>query len=282
MKTSSQTPDPYAEFAAIYDKWQALHPQPFSLAMTLRMYQALEEFGVPEDSLLDIACGSGTLAHWWADRHPSWRIVGVDPSESMIEKAESRSGEAISPKRALVERSGPDPRFVHARPARLDLDEHFGMATCFFDSLNHITTREELLSTLRGIRRHLVENGLFMFDLIDEDSFEETFSSPWIIQSDSLFVGTESEFFERRGAEYGRVIFTSFEKTEASEAESDKGSSSWRRRQFTILERCWRREEFDVLLEEAGLENIHVQLIDLEDQPDVFVPRRLYVCRPAP
>lgn len=273
MKSSSQTPDPYAEFAAIYDKWQALHPQPFSLAMTLRMYQALEEFGVPEDSLLDVACGSGTLAHWWADRHPNWQILGVDPSEAMIEKAEARSSEAISPKRALQDRPGPRPRFVHARPSRLDLEESFGMATCFFDSLNHITTREELLSTLRGVRRHLVEDGLFMFDLIDEDSFEETFSSPWIIQSDDLFVGTESEFFERRGIEYGRVIFTSFERAE--------DSASWQRRQFTILERCWRREEFDLLLEEAGLENIHVQLIDLEDQPDVFVPRRLYVCRPA-
>lgn len=152
------------------------------------------------------------------------------------------------------------------------LDRSFGMATCFFDSLNHVVRRSEITQVLARIRQSLLPDGLFLFDLIDEDSFAEIFSSPWIVQGEGLFVGTESELLTRRGSDYGRVRFTFFE---------DSGSNGWIRREAEILERCWRREEFDPLLEEAGLEIIHVQLIDPEEQAEVFVPRRLYVCRPS-
>jgi SAM-dependent methyltransferase len=293
------TLDPYGEFAAVYDRWQWLHSSPFSAAMIVRMRQAVTEWGVPEKSLLDLACGTGTLAWWWHRENPEWSITGVDRSAAMIERARARGAADPTPSsprhRKLRGNDGPGaptgaarrsrtqttglprgrgvalPEFVVQDMRAIEPGRKFGMATCFFDSLNHVTRRSDLSRTLERTRRALLPGGLFLFDLIDEDSFAEIFSSPWIVQGDGLFVGTESELVSRRGAEYGRVRFTFFE---------DSGKAGWIRREAEILERCWHREEFDPIVADAGLEIIHVQLIDPEDQAEVFVPRRLYVCRP--
>ena len=58
-----------------------------------------------------------------------------------------------------------------------------------------------------------------------------------------------------------------------------RDGEGWQRHDLDIHERCWGRAEFDPLVRAAGLEILHVQLIDPEEQPEVFVPRRLYVCR---
>ncbi|MEZ4647189.1 MAG: methyltransferase domain-containing protein [Candidatus Eisenbacteria bacterium] len=326
--------DPYSEFAAVYDRWQWLHTAPFSTAMIVRMEQALSEWGVPERSLLDLACGTGTLARWWSEEHPDWSVLGVDRSPAMVERARSgaghrpragvgrpgherpsgapssgtRSGSLRSGARSGGPRSGTRsqsidrssstpsaPDFEVQDIGRLSLDRRFGMATCFFDSLNHITRRQELSRLLASARKALHPKGLFLFDLIDEDSFEEIFSSPWVVQDDDLYVGSETQHFFRGGAEYGRVRYTFFDRSPAA-GPTGSGSPSrssgspgpaapehaprWHRYDAEILERCWRREEFDPMVADAGLEIIHVQLIDPEEQEEVFVPRRLYVCSP--
>ena len=310
--------DPYSEFASVYDRWQWLHAAPFSTAMILRMEQALEEWGVPERSLLDLACGTGTLARWWSEEHPDWMIRGVDRSAEMIERARSgdghrpfrgpggetahavpatrgeRAGKArTKPKTTKAPKTTPrdatDPVFEVQDITRLSTETRFGMVTCFFDSMNHITRRQDLSRLLVGARKSLLPNGLFLFDLIDEDNFEEIFSSPWIVQDDDLYVGSETQHFFRGDAEYGRVRYTFFGR-EPRERQPGRtgasrsgvgGGSHWARRDAEILERCWRREEFDPMVEDAGLEVIHVQLIDPEEQAEVFVPRRLYVCAPT-
>ncbi len=310
-KTPSSETDPYDSFASVYDRWQDLYTRPFSLAMTIRIQQAWEEFGVPEQSLLDFACGTGTLAWWWSEHNPAWEVVGVDRSAPMIERAlrkadgevseggqdvgstagaggtedagdvgKDSAGRNLHPRRVHASLPPSSPSFHVGDISRLSLSDlrhgsGFGMVTCFFDSLNHITKTKELEGALRSARRCLLPGGLFVFDLIDVECFPEIFGSPWIVQNDHLYVGCESEYLERRGASYGRVHFTFFERS-GEKAES----SSWKRSETEILERAWPREVFDPMVDAAGLEIIHVQLIDPEEQPDVFVPRRLYVCRP--
>src|SRR5690554_3454039 len=122
--------------------------------MVLRMKQALAEWPIPERSLLDLACGTGTLAHWWARHHPRWEVWGVDRSAAMIERARASSSKASRP-----------PTFVVQDLTELDLDRRFGFASCFFDSLNHVTRAHDLSRILKGVYRSLLPGGLFIFDL---------------------------------------------------------------------------------------------------------------------
>jgi SAM-dependent methyltransferase len=254
----SRPRDPYIDFAPFYDRWQSLYAKPFSLGMVVRMKQALAEWPVPERSLLDLACGTGTLAHWWARRHSSWEVWGVDRSAAMIDRAREAAGDL---------RRGPT--FQVQDISDLALGRRFGMASCFFDSLNHITRAQDLARVLKGVHRSLLPGGLFIFDLLDEDSFEEIFSTPSVVHDRNLFVGVECACQARRGSLHGMARFHFFA----------RDGEIWRRHDLDIHERCWTRGEFDPMVRAAGLEILHVQLIDPEEQPEVFVPRRLYVCR---
>lgn len=161
------------------------------------------------------------------------------------------------------------PTFLAQNLTALRLDRTFGLATCFFDSLNHITRTRDLGKTFESAHRVLEPEGLFIFDILDEDSFADTFSVPSITQDDDFFVGMETLCEKRRGIQFGLARFTFFVRS----------GKDWQRTELEIVERCWHREEIDPMLVSAGFEILHVQLIDPEDQPDVFVPRRLYVCR---
>lgn len=273
--------DPYVEFAPVYDRWQSLFSKPFSVAMVLRVQQALREWDIPERSLIDLACGTGSLAWHWKHRFPAWTVWGVDGSASMIERArvagpddskKSRAKQATTARRlrgSTTAETERHPTFLAQNLTSLRLDRTFGLATCFFDSLNHITRVGDLAKVFVSAHSVLKDGGLFIFDILDEDSFVDTFSMPSITQDDDLFVGMETLCEKRRGTQFGLARFTFFVRS----------GKDWRRTELEIVERCWHREEIDPLLIRAGFEIIHVQLIDPEDQPDVFVPRRLYVCR---
>ncbi|MCA9729883.1 MAG: class I SAM-dependent methyltransferase [Candidatus Eisenbacteria bacterium] len=255
--------DPYVQFAPFYDRWQSLYAKPFSLGMTLRMRQAIAEWPPPERSLLDLACGTGTLAHWWARRHSRWEVWGVDRSAAMIERARQST--------AKGGRLHRPPTFLVQDLTQLRLERRFGMVTCFFDSLNHVTRTQDLARILRGAYRALLPGGIFVFDLLDEDSFEEVFSTPSVVHDRNLFVAVETGCEVRRGSLHGLARFHFF----------NRDGERWDRHDWDIHERCWTRAEFDPMIRAAGLEIVHVQLIDPEEQPEVFVPRRLYVVRRA-
>ena len=57
------------------------------------------EWFAPGTSLLDIGCGSGELAAWLAER--GFNVLGVDFSESAIEKARASAGRAQKPNQLL-------------------------------------------------------------------------------------------------------------------------------------------------------------------------------------
>lgn len=49
----------------------------------------------------------------------------------------------------------------------------FDLITCWFDSLNHMTTDRDLLACFRRVRRHLAADGAFLFDVNTPGAFRE-------------------------------------------------------------------------------------------------------------
>lgn len=112
------------------------------------------------DTLLDVCCGTGTLAELLAES--GYQVSGFDLSEQMI--AEAR-------RKAIVKNL---PIEYHVADATtLNLPQRFEGAYSFFDSLNYITTLEGLRAAIHQVAKHILPGGNFIFDLNTPYAFEQ-------------------------------------------------------------------------------------------------------------
>ena len=117
--------------------------------------------GLAPKSVLDLACGTGTVSRLLAGRGLS--VTGVDLSAGMLAVARARSEAAHL---AIP--------FYEQDAAELELGEaRFEAAICLFDSLNYILEAERVQSALGRVAAHLAPGGAFIFDVNTEYALAE-------------------------------------------------------------------------------------------------------------
>jgi len=114
--------------------------------------------------VLDIACGMGTLALALARRGHT--VHGMDHSEAMIERARVCSVGVSGVSFSVGDMRGPLPDGI---PGEGDAtggrpDHRYDAVTCTFDSINYLTSPDDVLSMMRAVGKVLSEGGLFVFD----------------------------------------------------------------------------------------------------------------------
>jgi len=137
----------YRKLAHYYDMlgWAT-----FSNAAYKKLTEFIEANNLCVGSILDLACGTGTLAYKLA--HDGYEVWGIDLSLDMIRVAKAKQGKAKV-------------TFRRADMHNARLGRRFDLVTCFFDSLNHCTTPEELQASFETAHRHLNSGGYFLFDM---------------------------------------------------------------------------------------------------------------------
>ncbi len=120
-----------------------------------------KKHGQTPKTVLDLACGTGTVSRYLAGR--GYAPTGVDLSAGMLEVARQRAAEEQLPI-----------PFIQQDAADLDLgDARFDAAICFFDSLNYILEPERLCSAFARVCAHLAPGGSFFFDINTEYALAE-------------------------------------------------------------------------------------------------------------
>ena len=120
-----------------------------------------KKHGQAPRTVLDLACGTGTVSRQLAER--GYLSTGVDLSAGMLEIARKRAAEAHL--------SIP---FIQQDAAELNLgDARFDAAICFFDSLNYLLQPERLQSALARVCAQLQPGGSFLFDVNTEYALAE-------------------------------------------------------------------------------------------------------------
>ncbi|MDE6585024.1 MAG: class I SAM-dependent methyltransferase, partial [Anaeroplasmataceae bacterium] len=114
----------------------------------------------PSSSILDLACGSGTLAILL--KLKNYSVEGLDLSESIIEiaKEKAKMNHLHIP-------------FHVGDMTNFNLEKTYDMITCFFDSVNFLKNKEEVQNLLSSVYKHLNPDGLFIFDLFSKTLLEE-------------------------------------------------------------------------------------------------------------
>ncbi|MDE7384550.1 MAG: class I SAM-dependent methyltransferase [Anaeroplasmataceae bacterium] len=114
----------------------------------------------PTSFILDLACGSGTLAILLKLNHYS--VEGLDLSESIIEiaKEKAKMNHLHIP-------------FYVGDMTNFTLDRTYDVITCFFDSVNFLKTKDDIQNLLSSVNKHLNPNGIFIFDIFSKALLEE-------------------------------------------------------------------------------------------------------------
>lgn len=242
----------YQDYAAVYDASGQIG---FSLRMIGYLERLLARHPVAGRSLLELACGTGTVAIALAQA--GWKVIGVDGSSAMLEEARAKPG-------------GDHPAITwqlqDMRALRLPQRVHW--ATCLYDSLNYMLTGEDLWQVFRRVYEALHPGGLFCFDMNtayalatfwdDETYFTDTGDLATIMQS-------EYDAEHQRA----KVTVTCFQRV----------GELYRKIVETHTEQAYPEEQIATLLRDAGFAVEGRYVCFTFDLPDEATPRIMWAAR---
>jgi len=192
----------YEKYAEIYDSSGQIG---FSLRMIPYLQELLDRHPIEKGRMLDLACGTGTVALSFASN--GWEVWGVDASSEMLAQAERKSRE-----------SGLTLKLTCQDMRQFTIPATVQLVTCLYDSMNYILTLSGLQDVLKRVTDHLAPGGLFFFDMNTAWALEHIWDHrTFLIEDDDLSLIMASEYdkeqllgrisvtgFVRRGALYER------------------------------------------------------------------------------
>lgn len=138
-----------AEFAAIFgERWDLWCRQIWPM---LQMHLPAERNG---RSWLDLCCGSGGLLKLAVG--DGFQVTGIDRSRHQL---------------ANAARKLPKARLVEADARAFTTDDRFDVVTCVFDSLNYLTSIDDVAALFQRIASWLQPDGVFVFDTKTAEGF---------------------------------------------------------------------------------------------------------------
>lgn len=174
----------YGRYASVYDGSGQVR---FALLFAQYLNEVIQRHPMTGGRVLDMACGTGTLALILADegRH----VLGVDASEAMLAQAQAKAANADLAGRVAFMHGDMRDLCGLVPPGLFDL------VTCTYDSLNYLLREADLLSCLRSVAYVLRDNGLFVGDMNTRYFLEYDWGS-YEVQEQSGYVQISHSVFE--------------------------------------------------------------------------------------
>jgi SAM-dependent methyltransferase len=148
---------PYDYIAAVYDRlWGEVFAAVARSAIASHLLRRLP----PGAPVLDLCCGTGLIAGHLDSL--GFQVSGVDESARMLE---------------IARVNAPRARFQQADMARFRYPEPFDAVVSFYNSINHARSAAHLRRTIANVAAHLRPKGLFLFDYVGPEGFEDDWES---------------------------------------------------------------------------------------------------------
>jgi SAM-dependent methyltransferase len=244
----------YKVLPLVYDRWQKSYGADYTTLILPRLLKTISQLNIPVSSLLDVACGTASLAKLLARR--GWTVWGIDASERMVAEARRK----FRSKRWPVTILRQDMRSIH-------LPTTVRLATSMFDSLNHVLTRRDLLRVFRGVHRSLVEGGYFIFDVNNELCFRKLWTQSGAVHCRDFSLVMQNRYEPSRKVAYSLVTLFL------------RRGSRYERLGEIVRERCFTKEEVGGALERAGFEIVSSEDFNFTGSEDLGPVKTWWVAR---
>ena len=193
----------------------------------------LKKSRIPVHTILDLACGTGTMACLLAER--GYEVLAADGSGEMLTQAAEKAAELEHP-----------PLFLLQAMPKLRLVRPVDAVVSTLDSLNYLTRERDLQETLRRVRRWLKPGGLFLFDVNTPEKLEALDGQVFLDETEDAYCVWRTEFSKRsRICSYFMDIFR-----------LDPAAGRWDRGEELHRERAYTPAELTAMLEAAGFTGV--------------------------
>jgi SAM-dependent methyltransferase len=229
-------------FSALSDAYQAAGFAEHSLTIAPRLLQLAFDLDWSGRSLLDLACGTGDAACWFAEH--GFRTIGVDNSAPMLRFGTERA-----------EETGLNVNFVCADMRTFKPEIKVDMITALGGSLNYIPTLRDLETVFRQASQSLVSGKLFLFDLRTIKGLAQVGDSDKIVFDN----GEDTLIVERLAFNYETLLLTT-QYTIMRYLEE----TGWQRAEETHVQRGYPVQAIVSLLAKTGFKLLRTLTIDFE------------------
>ena len=169
--------------------------------------ELLERHQVYGHQVLDLACGTGTLAIVLADQ--GWEMTGLDRSHAMLSCAQQKMANVTTSGNIILLQGDmcQPPTWVYATDSSSPTGENrsagstyniqtdsFDLIVCCYDSLNYILSERDVQSCFQAVAQLLKPGGLFIADTNTQHFLEHDWQPHQILELSGYVQVLQSSF----------------------------------------------------------------------------------------
>ena len=283
----------YTAFAYVYDELMDNVPYDDWAEYLIGL---LKENGVADGLVCELGCGTGQMTRRLAAA--GYDMIGIDLSEDMLEVAreqeygacdgeeyfEAEIGEGEESgcgdegeDEVVYDRSQPSILYLQQDMRSFELYGTVSAIVSICDSMNYITTEEDLLTVFKLVNNYLDENGVFIFDLNTEYKYKELLGDSTIAENreDVSFIWENLYDEEKHLNEYSLTLFAKAD----TEGEEEGSASLYEKYEEVHLQRAYSLKEVKRLLSEAGMTFVAAYDVLTHETPGSQCERMYIVAR---
>ena len=222
-----------------YNGWAGSYDAMMTDASYLKRVNWLERLfrksAIPVRSVLDLACGTGTVSCLLAER--GYQVIATDGSEEMLTQAMLKA--------AILEECAPV--FLHQTMPKLRLLESVDAAVSTIDSLNYLTRERDIRETFKRVYQWLKPGGQFIFDVNTPYKLRRMDQQMYMDETEDSFCVWRTFFSERTQiCTYQVDLFR------------EQEDGAWERSFEEHREKAWTMEQLELFLKDAGFAKVTV------------------------
>lgn len=187
--------------------------------------QILADNGIKSGILADLGCGTGSMSIRMHNK--GFDVIGIDPGIGMLMQARQKT-------------AGTDILLLNQSMEELDLYGTIDCAISTLDCINHLESKENVLTAFKKVSLFMNKGGIFAFDVNTVFKHRNKLAdNAYIFENDKVFCAWQNSLNDDDSVDITLDFF-----------EEDEGAYYRETERFT--ERAYPIEELKQMLEEAG------------------------------
>ena len=158
----------YTDFASVYD--QFMDETPYE-QWCQNILAVLREYDIQSGLILELGCGTGSMTELLAEN--GYDMIGIDYSQDMLNIAMDKREES----------GHQDILYLNQDMREFELYGTVAAVVSFCDSMNYLTSEDDLLQVFKLVNNYLDPGGYFIFDMKTEYHYETLMGNRTIVDN---------------------------------------------------------------------------------------------------